>query len=268
MPPRGRKRRGKELVAAVATDADDAAAAVSPEYVEAVVAELEHESERRVKKLKRQMGDMRQEFLNHFQVELLKIPRKIREMKVEHFSSEYGGSMEEALKKAAQWEVEKVPPRRPCFFDSRRRPETSRVHEPQVAPTSARPRGGVPATPRGGASALARVAATPAHLRAPRAGEALHSANGSPLAAVPMSTAKLSATIKMKTSKSRVPGAAAARPALLVELPSADGCVALNDSETLESLRSDPAMTADAMAHLEALQGEISKVMKTLQTAK
>ena len=99
MPPRGRKRRGKELVAAVATDAPgDAAAAVSPEYVEAVVAELEHESERRVKKLKRQMGDMRQEFLNHFQVELLKIPRKIREMKVEHFSSEYGGSMEEALK--------------------------------------------------------------------------------------------------------------------------------------------------------------------------
>ena len=109
MPPRGRKRRGKELVAAVATDAPGDAA-VSPEYVEAVVAELEHESERRVKKLKRQMGDMRQEFLNHFQVELLKIPRKIREMKVEHFSSEYGGSMEEALKKAAQWEVEKVAP--------------------------------------------------------------------------------------------------------------------------------------------------------------
>ena len=145
MPPRGRKRRGKELVAAVATDAPgDAAAAVSPEYVEAVVAELEHESERRVKKLKRQMGDMRQEFLNHFQVELLKIPRKIREMKVEHFSSEYGGSMEEALKKAAQWEVEKV------------------------APTP-RPRGVVAATPRGGHSALARVAATPAHLRARRA---------------------------------------------------------------------------------------------------
>ena len=116
---------------------------MSPEYVEAVVAELEHESERRVKKLKRQMGDMRQEFLNHFQVELLKIPRKIREMKVEHFSSEYGGSMEEALKKAAQWEVEKV------------------------APTP-RPRGAVAATPRGGHSALARVAATPARLRAPR----------------------------------------------------------------------------------------------------
>ena len=132
MPPRGRKRRGKELVAAVATDAPGDAA-VSPEYVEAVVAELEHESERRVKKLKRQMGDMRQEFLNHFQVELLKIPRKIREMKVEHFSSEYGGSMEEALKKAAQWEVEKV------------------------APTP-RPRGVVAATPRGGHSALARVA--------------------------------------------------------------------------------------------------------------
>ena len=60
----------------------------------------------------------------------------------------------------------------------------------------------------------------------------------------------------------------AMEPALLVELPSADGCVALNDSETLASLRSDPTMTADAMAHLTALQGEISKVMKTLQTTK
>ena len=74
--------------------------------------------------------------------------------------------------------------------------------------------------------------------------------------------------IKVKGPKSKLPGAAADRPALLVELPSADGCVALNDSETLASLRSDPTMTADAMAHLTALQGEISKVMKTLQTAK
>ena len=229
MPPRGRKRRGKELVAAVATDAPgDAAAAVSPEYVEAVVAELEHESERRVKKLKRQMGDMRQEFLNHFQVELLKIPRKIREMKVEHFSSEYGGSMEEALKKAAQWEVEKVAPTpRPAASSPRRRAAATR---------------------------RARVAATPAHLRC--RGETIMSVNGSPLAAVPMSTAKLAATRAQSTSepgctvdegprnfamhrqrsRSRAPSpscrrrrgpAGAARRAAL-----GDGCVALNDGET------------------------------------
>ncbi|KAK7230687.1 hypothetical protein SO694_00078126 [Aureococcus anophagefferens] len=114
MPPKTRKRRGKALVAAVAEDAPENKAeqnqTVSPEYLETVIGELEHESERRVKKLKRAMGDMRQEFLNHFQVELLKIPRKIREMKVDHFSSEFGGCMEEALKKAAQWEVEKVVP--------------------------------------------------------------------------------------------------------------------------------------------------------------
>ena len=102
MPPKTRKRRGKALVAAVAEDAPENNAeqnqTVSPEYLETVIGELEHESERRVKKLKRAMGDMRQEFLNHFQVELLKIPRKIREMKVDHFSSEFGGCMEEALK--------------------------------------------------------------------------------------------------------------------------------------------------------------------------
>ena len=56
MPPR--KRRGKQLVAAVTQDSA-ADAAVSPEYVEAVIDDLERESERRVKKLKRAMGDMR-----------------------------------------------------------------------------------------------------------------------------------------------------------------------------------------------------------------
>ena len=73
MPPKTRKRRGKDLVAAVAKgpSADESAAAneqISPDYVEAVIGELELESERRVKKLKRAMGDMRQEFQNHFQV--------------------------------------------------------------------------------------------------------------------------------------------------------------------------------------------------------
>ena len=78
------------------------------------------------------------------------------------------------------------------------------------------------------------------------------------------------ATIKVKGPKSKLPGAAADRPALLVELPSADGCVALNDSETLRVAPERPGtMTADTVAgHLTALQGEISKVMKTLQTAK
>ena len=94
------------------------------------------------------------------------------------------------------------------------------------------------------------------------------SVNGSPLAAVPMSTAKLAATIKVKGPKSKLGGAhAAAAASLLVELPAADGCVALNDGATLEALQSDPAMKADAISHLAALQDEISQVMKTLQTS-
>ena len=93
------------------------------------------------------------------------------------------------------------------------------------------------------------------------------SVNGSPLAAVPMSTAKLAATIKVKGPKSKLGGAHAAAASLLVELPAADGCVALNDGATLEALQSDPAMKADAISHLAALQDEISQVMKTLQTS-
>ncbi|EGB10350.1 hypothetical protein AURANDRAFT_62746 [Aureococcus anophagefferens] len=254
MPPKTRKRRGKALVAAVAEDAPENKAeqnqTVSPEYLETVIGELEHESERRVKKLKRAMGDMRQEFLNHFQVELLKIPRKIREMKVDHFSSEFGGCMEEALKKAAQWEVEKVVP-------------TSASRSKSIAAPAA-PRG-PGATPRGGGGGP-RVAATPANARAPRCGETIMSVNGSPLAAVPMSTAKLAATIKVKGSKSKLAGETAA-PSLLVELPSADGCVALNDDATLKSLQADPEMKADAISHLQSLQDEISKAMKSLQQA-
>ena len=92
------------------------------------------------------------------------------------------------------------------------------------------------------------------------------SVNGSPLAAVPMSTAKLAATIKVKGSKSKLAGETAA-PSLLVELPSADGCVALNDDATLKSLQADPEMKADAISHLQSLQDEISKAMKSLQQA-
>ncbi|KAH8044216.1 hypothetical protein JL721_12917 [Aureococcus anophagefferens] len=185
MPPKTRKRaQGARRRRGRAENKAEQNQTVSPEYLETVIGELEHESERRVKKLKRAMGDMRQEFLNHFQVELLKIPRKIREMKVDHFSSEFGGCMEEALKKAAQWEVEKV----------------------------------------------------------------------------------LAATIKVKGSKSKLAGETAA-PSLLVELPSADGCVALNDDATLKSLQADPEMKADAISHLQSLQDEISKAMKSLQQA-
>ena len=43
--------------------------------------------------------------------------------------------------------------------------------------------------------------------------------------------------------------------------------VALDDDDTLQSLQSDPSMKADAIAHLAALQDQISTVMKTLQTA-
>ena len=116
--------------------------------------------------------------------------------------------MEEAPGKAAQWEVEKV------------------------APTP-RPRGVVAATPRGGHSAP-RVAATPAHLRAAARGTT-RLVNGSPLAAVPMSTAKLAATIKVKGPKSKLP-APPRTGRRYSSSCSADG-VAANDSDTPASLR-------------------------------
>ena len=169
-------------------------------------------------------------------------------MKVEHFSSEFGGCMEEALKKAAQWEVEKVVP-------------TSARQQSIAAPRAAGPKG-VGATPRG-APGGPRIAATPANARAPKFGETIMSVNGSPLAAVPMSTAKLAATIKVKGSKSKLAGES--NSSLLVELPSADGCVALNDESTIKSLQSDPEMKTSTIAHLQSLQSEICKVMGMLQ---
>ena len=73
--------------------------------------------------------------MNAFQVELLKIPRKVREMKIEHFSTEFGGRIEEALKKAAQWEVEKARIG-VHFLDGRR--ETAIIHRPSRPRASTR----------------------------------------------------------------------------------------------------------------------------------
>ena len=164
MPPKksGRRKRGKDLLDALReSEPSSSEADISPEYLETVISELENENDRRIKKLKRSMGDMRQELLNHFQVELLKIPRKVREMKVEHFSSEFGGSIEIALKKAASYELAKT----------------------QL--------GGALSVKTPSGNRL-KAAATPSatYSRAPRPGERIMSANGSPLAAVPLSTTK------------------------------------------------------------------------------
>ena len=88
------------------------------------------------------------------------------------------------------------------------------------------------------------------------------SVNGSPLAAVPLSVAKLAATIKCKGPRSKLE-----RPELLVELNASDGCVALSEPETLKGIACDPELRASAILHLESLQAEITMVMKSLQQA-
>ncbi|KAH8093693.1 hypothetical protein JL720_4843 [Aureococcus anophagefferens] len=104
-------------------------------------------------------------------------------MKVDHFSSEFGGCMEEALKKAAQWEVEKVVPASAASVD---RALAGAAAPGRDAPGRRRP----------------RVAATPANARALRRDD-----------------------------------------------------------------HADPEMKADAISHLQSLQDEISKAMKSLQQA-
>lgn len=219
MPPRrARKRRGKELVEAHVTALDEteegaseAREQISPEFLETVIAELEHESERRLKKLKRAMGDMRQEFLNSFQVEMLKIPRKVREMQVGQFAS-----VDEALNAAAD-----------------------------VAKPTAKTPGGKGLTSR-----------------APRLGETIMSVNGSPLAAVPLSTNKLAATIKVKHGpRSRL---GPKEPNLFVD--TGDGCVNLVEPDALRALATAPGdLKASTIAQLQSLQSDIASVMKTLQ---
>lgn len=248
-PKRSRKRRGKELAQAHANAVEAVGLQVkkkstttttasttsrdhgndeniSPAFLETVISELEHENERRIKKFKRATGDMRQEFLNNFHVELLQIPRKVREMKVSHFQREFGGSVQQALKKAATFDL-----------------------------TSRTPAG--PNTP----GRLARAAASS---RAPRAGETIMSINGSPLAAVPISTAKLAATIKVKQgSRARL----VKDTKLLVELPSGDGCVNLSEPDTLKVISDAPELKGMCITQLQNLRNEISDVMNSLQEA-
>lgn len=240
MPPRRtRKRRGKELVEAHASALDAATQVIDPApaddrissaYVEGVVSELVHENERRIKKLKRAMGDMRQEFLNNFHIELLKIPRKVRDMKVDHFTREFGGSIEMALKRAAAFDLAKS------------------------APSTGMSKKHFMETPGGAMHSAASS-------RAPRVGEAIMSLNGSPLAAIPLSTAKLAATIKVKGPRARLHKDAK----LLVELPSGDGCVSLSEPDTIKALSDAPDLKDYALSQLQSLQTDIANVMKTLQ---
>lgn len=217
-----RKRRGKELLSAL-----DEKEQGNDDQLEAVIIELERESERRVKKMRRAMDDMKQRFLNAFQIELLKIPRRIRTMKLGTFLEEFGGSVDEALKRA----------------------------EPKVAQT-----------PRG-----------PPTSRRPRAGEAIMSLNGSPLAAVPLSSTKLAATVKMNKHNTRLPrsgkpstttttatGAAAESDTqLLVE--TGNGVVSLSEPDTLKALAQAPDVKSSMLSQLSALQADIANVMKSLQ---
>ncbi|KAJ1453353.1 hypothetical protein M885DRAFT_524510 [Pelagophyceae sp. CCMP2097] len=243
MPPkRGvRRKRGKELVEALRDDESSPAceAAISPDYLETVLSELQSESDRRVKKLKRCMGDMRQEFLNAFQVELLKIPRKVREVPVAHFSGEFGGSIDVALKEAAALKF------------------ATKAPQSVVANKSLNRTAATPSVARQG------VSATPGASRRMREGECIMSVNGSPLAAVPLSTAKLAATIKVKQGgRSRLPADAN----LLVELPTGDGgCVSLSEASTIKALHDEPLLKESAIAHLKTLREEIEKVMSALQ---
>jgi len=225
-----RKRRGKELLLSALEDGG----ATSKDEVDAVIAELERESERRVKKMRRAMDDMKQRFLNAFQVELLKIPRRVRCMKLGTFLEEFGGSVDEALKRAV-------------------------LSESTMAAPAARP-AAVAQTPR-----HAPPAANPGMSRLPRNGEVIMSVNGSPLMAVPLSaTGKLAATVKMKHNpRSRLPANIAKDAQLLVE--TGEGVVNLNQPETLRALADAPDAKSAMLSQLHALQVDIANVMKSLQ---
>mmetsp|Transcript_19219 Transcript_19219/g.24939 ORF Transcript_19219/g.24939 Transcript_19219/m.24939 type:complete len:235 (-) Transcript_19219:168-872(-) len=226
-----RKRRGKELV----SSALDEAGATTGDELETVLLELERESERRVKKMRRAMDDMKQSFLNAFQVELVKIPRRVRSMKLRTFIEEYGGSVDEALKRAT---------------------------DPSRSITQ------ISATPR---APMSRP--LPAS-RTARPGETLLSVNGSPLlpSGLSLSGSKVAATVKIKNNtRSRLPTTTTndnkkEEEAASLFVDTDAGFLSLTQADAIKALAGQqPEIKSTVMSQLSALQADIANVMKSLQ---
>ena len=111
MPPRKTKRRGRQLVDDVTDGAAPAAEPVSAAYLDTVLSELDRDVEARCKMIKRETEDAQQQLALEFKTLLFCLPKHIREMPMSQFANEFGGRVDEVVKKTVAAQMRKLPPR-------------------------------------------------------------------------------------------------------------------------------------------------------------
>ena len=270
MPPRKTKRRGRQLVDDVTDGAAPAAEPVSAEYLDTVLSELDRDVEARCKMIKRETEDAQQQLALEFKTLLFCLPKHIREMPMSQFANEFGGRVDEVVKKTVAAQMRKLPPRTevklaPCAGTS--------------AQATARGAGAVSATPHEKPPSTARTTratarrggapqATPAPTlgRAAMAGEGMYSVRGSPLNVRNGAPTTIKATVKSKHCTAAAAAAAAApEPAasLVIELPT--GNVDLSEPGAVQAINeAAPEAKQDVLAKLGALLGLVSSVRDQL----
>ena len=249
----------------VTDGAAPAAEPVSAAYVDTVLSELDRDVEARCKMIKRETEDAQQQLALEFKTLLFCLPKHIREMPMSQFANEFGGRVDEDVKKtvAARCQAPREPrsssrrvraaapshgPRRRAAAPPRRKPPS-----PRAQPRRDRRRG------------AHRCAGAYAG-RAAMAGEGMYSVRGSPLNVRNGAPTTIKATVKSKHCTAAAAAAAAApEPAasLVIELPT--GNVDLSEPGAVQAINeAAPEAKQDVLAKLGALLGLVSSVRDQL----
>jgi hypothetical protein len=224
-------------------------------HVKAYIADLEDEVNRRCDLIRTQASEACMELRNSLTVELMKIPKAIRKMTVAEFQEKYGGDVLKAVQSvqanSVDQDVEEAIARAKAMGAARGAQggtKRSRDLPNQSAPpcTPGRPRGG------GGDA----VPQTPSTVRAPRRGELLVSANGSPIAAED--------TIIATVKKSKPNGHGIASN-IALEVDDGNGnYLDLAAPSAIQSM--DAEMRKTAVNKLKSLQDEVAALMAQLNS--
>ena len=235
---------------------------------------------------------------NALQVSLMKLPKAIRKMSIGEFGDKFGGDVAGVLRKGVEEDVKKQLAEVEVIPISRKRiakdmsssissstPSTpSRASNPSVGRVTRSTRKQqhpknevcVIETPNKGGF-QGSVAATPATVRAPRRGEVLLSANGSPLAGGD----QLVATVKKRKSSNEsesgsrrvaknernatngANNSSNAATTIALELDAGDGTF-VNLAEEGAVMKMDEDMKKTAVNKLKSLQDEVAALMAQL----
>ncbi|CAM9894475.1 unnamed protein product, partial [Heterosigma akashiwo] len=200
--------------------------------------DIGNEVEIRCQKIRQEADVLSMSLKNAFHVEMVRIPKNIRSMSLKEFCETYGEDIATLLKISMESSFESQTAVKP----NSRMLATPAHHVRSVAQTP----GFFPQTP----------ACPPTALRAPRPGELMLSANGSPLGQM----GEPGTTVKLR------PNSATGVATITVDLQLGDGrTVALDPTAENAAANLDGDIKKEALSKLKNLQDEIHSLLSQLE---